>query len=310
MKSTDLRKLKVDSAHDGMRLDIFLSHHNNDLSRSLLKKQIETGLVMINGEVEFKPNYRVKVEDDVEYDVSGIQLSEKEIKPQDIDLDIIYEDENLVAINKPVGMVVHPATSNWEGTLVNALLYRYKKMTDTGEKIRSGLIHRLDKDTSGIILVSKTNEGLWYYSKQFSERNIKKTYLALVYGDFQGIAGSSLLKIENYIGRSERNRKKFSVVPPSKGKKAVTFVKQIKRYNYQGEVYSLLEVLPETGRTHQIRVHLSKIGLPIVGDSIYSRSRKFPRLMLHAWRLEFTMMNGEAKILEAKPDKLFFNFVI
>lgn len=296
----------VNKVDHGKRLDLFLNFAIGDYTRSIIKRQIEKGNITINDEVEFRPNYRVKTGDRITYDLHVPDGELKRIKPENIDLDIIYEDEHLVAVNKPTGMVVHPSTANWEGTLLNAMYYHYGELKDTGDKIRSGLIHRLDKDTSGLILVSKTNEGLWYYSKLFSERNIEKTYLAVVKGDFVAKTGNTQIEISNYIGRNTNNRKKFTEVSPSKGKQAITKIEFMQLLLLEGKQYSLLRVFPKTGRTHQIRVHLSGMGMPILGDNVYGRGNRFSRLMLHAWKLKLTLFSGEETVLEAPPDKLFF----
>lgn len=297
----------VNENDQGRRLDLFLNFSFNDYTRSIIKKQIELGNVFVNGNVEFKPNYRVKTDDQIECKFQIPNTVVKTIIPEDINLEVLYEDKHLIVINKPIGMVVHPATSNWSGTLLNALHYRYKDLESTGDKIRSGLIHRLDKDTSGLVLVSKTNEGLWYYSKLFSKRKIEKIYLAVVKGNFFYKTGNTELEINNYIGRNSGNRKKFTKVPPSKGKQAITKVEFMQLLLLNGKEYSLLRIVPKTGRTHQIRVHLSGIGMPILGDTVYGRGNSYQRLMLHAWKLHLKLLSGEEKSFEAVPDELFFN---
>lgn len=301
--------LTVNEIDQGKRLDLFLNIAISDYTRSIIKKQIEAGNVLVNGEVEFKPNYRVKTADKIECNFQIPDDALKTVEPENIELEIIYEDEHLVAINKASGMVVHPATANWSGTLLNALHYHYQDLKHTGDKIRSGLIHRLDKDTSGLILVSKTNEGLWYYSRLFSERKIEKTYLAVVKGNFVVKTGNTYIEISNYIGRNSNNRKKFTEVPPSKGKQAITRIEFMQLLLLNGKQYSLLKIVPKTGRTHQIRVHLAGIGMPILGDNVYGRSNKYQRLMLHAWKLQLELLSGKEKTLEAPPDKLFFKLV-
>ncbi len=299
-------KVIVTKESEGQRLDLFLNFHTQNYTRSVVKKQINQGTVKVNGEVEFRANYKVREGDEIEFEFEIEDGAVKEITPENIDLDIVYENEDLIVVNKPVGMVVHPATSNWSGTLLNALYYRYKELKDTGSNTRSGLIHRLDKDTSGLILVSKTNEGLWYYSRLFSERKIEKTYLTVVRGNFVQKVGGAEIEIDNYLGRNSNNRKKFSKVPPSKGKRAITRIEFMQLLYLNGKEYSLLRVSPKTGRTHQIRVHLSSIGLPILGDKVYGKGNQYERLMLHAWKLKLTLRSGEEKEFEATPDGLFF----
>ncbi|MCA9379567.1 RluA family pseudouridine synthase [Candidatus Dojkabacteria bacterium] len=301
------KTLKVEESQEGKRLDLFLAFKFNDLTRSIVKKQIESGNVRVENVIEYRPNYKVRKNDEINCDFEIEEKGGNGIIPQDIPLKIIYEDENLVAIDKPVGMVVHPSTSNWDSTLLNALFFRYSDLSKVGDSKRSGLIHRLDKDTSGIVLVGKTNEGLWYYSKLFAERKIEKTYLAVVKGDFYEKFGPIEQIVDNYLGRNQINRKKFAKVSPSKGKKAITAITFLRTLEYQGQPYSLLKVQPKTGRTHQIRVHLSELGFPILGDVVYGKGNAYPRLMLHAWKLKLKMLTGEQKELEAKPDESFNN---
>ncbi|MEI7578859.1 MAG: RluA family pseudouridine synthase [bacterium] len=296
---------QVEEDNSGIRLDLFLAHSQNTYTRSSVKSHINAGKVLVNQAVEFKPNYRVKIGDQI---VVDFEISKAgEIIAQDIPLDIIYEDSDLLVINKPVGQVVHPATGNWQNTLVNALVFHFKEMEKVGENIRSGLIHRLDKDTSGLVLIGKTNKGLWYYSKLFAERKVVKTYLAVVLGNVKERFPSGKFSIENYLGRNPIKRKKFTVVSAEKGKLAETdFILQ-NLINVNGRICSILEVSPRTGRTHQIRVHLSKSGYPILGDQIYGRT-KFPRLMLHAWKIEVLLMTGKMKEFIAPiPEEFKFN---
>lgn len=302
-----MEKITVDISDEGKRLDLFLAFKLNSYTRSFIKKQIESGNVQVNNVVEYKPNYRVKASDNILTSFEAEESGFKEIVPQNINLKIIYEDDSLVVVDKPVGMVVHPATANWDSTLLNALVYRYKSLKNVGEVIRSGLIHRLDKDTSGVVLVGKTNQALWYYSNLFTERKVEKTYLAVVKGDFAAKMGHGIVEVDNYLGRSQANRKKFSKVPPSKGKRARTKTQFLQSLEYQGSIYSLVEVFPLTGRTHQIRVHLSGLGFPILGDRVYGRGNNFHRLMLHAWKLKLVLLSGEEKTFVAQPDRLFHN---
>lgn len=299
-----MSKLIVKSDDAEQRLDLYLTFMSKDLSRSKIKSQIENGNVFINGEVEYKPNYKVVEGDEIETKyVKDNQVFEG-IVPQNIPLEIVYEDKELLVIDKPVGMVVHPATSNWDNTLLNAVAYKYKDFNNVGDKVRAGLIHRLDKETSGLVLVGKTNKALWYYTKLFSERKVQKTYLALVRGNFRNKFGMTY-EVENYLGRNEKNRKKFSKVPPSKGRLARTRIRFIKSIKEEDKHFSLLEAYPETGRTHQIRVHLSGLGFPIMGDQVYGKGNDFERLMLHAWKLKLKLMDGQIVEFEANPDKLF-----
>ncbi|MBN1915568.1 RluA family pseudouridine synthase [Candidatus Dojkabacteria bacterium] len=276
---TKKRKFKVEKSVEGKRLDLYLTFYNNDWSRSFVKKQIEGNCVMINNTVEFKANYRVKKGDTIEI-TPKIFDHQVEVEPEDIGLDIVYEDDNLVIVNKPAGMTVHPATGNWQGTLLNALLGHYASLKDVGISFRSGLIHRLDKETSGLIMVAKTNEALWYYSKLFSEQKVEKKYYAIVTGDISSLfAGRNELVVRNFLGRNPKARKKFAVVERG-GKLAETVFRSLRIFG-EDRKYSLVEASPKTGRTHQIRVHLSSLGFPIAGDVVYGGERA-PRLMLHS----------------------------
>jgi len=223
---------------------------------------------------------------------------EKNVIPENIEIEILYEDKDLIAVNKPEGMVVHPASGNASGTLVNALLYRYKHLKNVGDKIRTGLINRIDKDTSGIVLVGKTNRALWFYSRQFANREIEKTYLAVVKGDFsKRVHGNNQLKVSNYLARNPKNRTKFAVVAPGEGRLAISRFKLIDISIDRS--YSLLEVNIETGRTHQIRVQLSALGYPVVGDKVYSNVKN-NRLLLHAYKIKLTLLNGSYHEIEAQ----------
>jgi len=196
----------------------------------------------------------------------------------------------LIVVDKPVGMVVHPATGNPSGTLVNALLFKYKNLKEVGERIRSGLINRIDKDTSGIVFVGKTNRGLWFYSRQFANRYVKKEYIAVVKGDFSKIVDKrNSYKLSTYMDRNPVKRKKFAVVKEGKGRIAITGFKFL-GLSKDGN-FSLVKAFPETGRTHQIRVHLTYLGYPIVGDVIYG-GLGYDRLLLHSHKAKLNLLSG------------------
>ncbi len=328
-------KLNVGEEDSGKRLDIFVSLHINDLSRSALKKIIESNQARVNGEVEYRANYKVREGDSVYLQIEEDFWSQDEssIVPENIDLDVLYEDEDLIVINKPRGMVVHPATGNWTGTVMNALMYKYKNLKDIGTTIRSGLIHRLDKDTSGILLVGKTNKGLWHYSKLFSTRKVEKFYLSVSVGSSNVEEGDRFI-LRNYVGRNPKNRKKMKVLSTldvsGKGFVSKKFQKlkknQVKSSRGRHLVQNLpsdariavseFEVLeknrnkyliqtkPLTGRTHQIRVHLSSLDMPIIGDSIYG-GEKNNILFLHAYKIKIVNPSGKLLSFVAKPDKIF-----
>lgn len=295
------RNFIVQENEVGMRLDLFLAAHNDDLTRTFIKSNISSDNVTVNGEIVFKSNYRVKADEKV--DLSYERETPPDIEPQDIDLDVVYEDDDLVVINKPSGMVVHPATGNYRDTLVNALIYKYKDIGNVGERIRSGLIHRLDKDTSGLILVAKTNRGLWHYSKMFAERNVKKSYLLVSKGAVStaDLAEGRSIEIQNNIGRNPKNRQKYSVV--DKGGK---FAHTVVRLLTSNDGYHLLLADLKTGRTHQIRVHLASIGMPVCGDTIYGKF-DCSRLMLHSWKIQIQGLGSNLMTFEAPIPKEFSN---
>lgn len=294
----------------GVRLDLFLTQKDTKYSRSVIKKLIVAGGIEVNGTLEYRANYKVKEGDNVTVDYSMIvdDPSDKDILPEKINLRIVYEDEHLLVIDKPAGMVTHPATGNWTGTLMNGVVHYSNEVMATGGGNRAGLIHRLDKDTSGLIMIGKTNKGLWYYSRLFAERNIKKTYIAVA----KGLIKEGKFTVRGYLGRNRRDRKKFSMLSESHGKYSETkFIVQ-SRTNVKGHDLFVVTASPITGRTHQIRVHLQSKGYPILGDPIYSRSknnRVAERLMLHAWKLKFQSIDGRDMLLEAELPKEFEEFI-
>ena len=229
-----------------------------------------------------------------------IEPVEVALKAQEIPLDIIYEDKDIIVVNKPKGMVVHPGNGNPDGTLVNAIMAICKdSLSGIGGEIRPGIVHRLDKDTSGIIIVAKNDKAHINLSEQIKDHKVKKTYIALV----KGIVKENTATINMPIGRSEKDRIKMAVT--KKGKEAITHFKVLKRY----DKYTLLQVNIETGRTHQIRVHLSQIGYPIVGDEVYSKGKNEWNIKgqcLHAKSLEFVHpTTGEKMYLEAPLPEYF-----
>jgi 23S rRNA pseudouridine1911/1915/1917 synthase len=256
------------------RLDVTLSKHINHLTRSHLKKIIESKNVKINGIIVTSPSRKIKKNENIA--INLIVALPKKIKPANIKLDIVYEDKDLIVINKPSGMVVHPGAGNFEKTLVNALIFKYKKkLSNINGDLRPGIVHRIDKDTSGLLVVAKNNLAHSKLGKQFSEHSIKRKYFALVWGVVRPLNG----KIETLIARSKKNRQLMSVSEIS-GKKAITnyitkkvfVIKDIPKI-------SLLECALETGRTHQIRVHLSYKGASLIGDKQYGKKNiKFKRI--------------------------------
>lgn len=273
-----MKNVIVNENDKGKRLDIYIAENFNELSRTMIKKLIESNNVLVNDKSE-KVSYKVQANDNISIDVP--EAKETKLKAQEIPLDIIYEDSDIIVVNKPKGMVVHPANGNPDGTLVNAILSICKNsLSGIGGELRPGIVHRLDKDTSGLIIVAKNDKAHINMSEQIKERNVKKTYIALVRGNVLEEEAT----INMPIGRSTKDRKKMAVT--KNGKQAITHFKVLKRYSK----YTLLEIKIETGRTHQIRVHMAEIGYPVVGDAVYSNGKNefgIEGQMLHAYKLEF-----------------------
>jgi 23S rRNA pseudouridine1911/1915/1917 synthase len=272
------KRFILESDVEGTRLDIFLSQKLS-ITRSKVKSMIEDGYVRIAGKKP-KPSLKIKKNMVIEGEIP--EEGPLSVEPQEIPLQILYEDEYLLFVNKPAGMVVHPSYGHREGTLVNAILsyINWPESSNSEQRLRPGIVHRLDKDTTGVILVAKNYQVQERLSRMFKERRIRKTYRALTWGIIEKEEG----KIEGNIGRHPRERKRMTVLKKG-GKEAVTEYKVISRLNG----FTYLEVYPLTGRTHQIRVHLSYIGHPIVGDRIYGKKVKSlaQRPLLHALSLEF-----------------------
>ncbi|MFQ8660590.1 MAG: RluA family pseudouridine synthase [Clostridia bacterium] len=279
------------------RIDAYMAEKYEDISRVAIQRLIETGKILVNGK-KVKASYKVQVNDKITMEEE--KAVEVELKAQDIPVEIIYEDRDIIVVNKPKGMVVHPANGNPDGTLVNAIMAICKdSLSGIGGEIRPGIVHRLDKDTSGILIVAKNDKAHINLSEQIKEHKVKKTYIALV----KGIVKENNATINMPIGRSEKDRKKMAVT--KKGKEAITHFKVLKRY----DKYTLLEINIETGRTHQIRVHLSQIGYPIVGDEVYSKGKNEWNIKgqcLHAKSLDFKHpVTNENMHLEAKIPQYF-----
>ncbi|MBU0567077.1 RluA family pseudouridine synthase [bacterium] len=288
-------KIKVSREERGKRLDTYLSSCLS-YSRSFIKEMIKAGYVRIDGLV-VKPSAKIKEEEEI-----GINLPEPEpllLEPEDIPLEIFYEDSEIIVVNKRPGMVVHPATSHRKGTLVNALL-SLGSLSQMGAPLRPGIVHRLDKDTSGILVAARTNQAYWNLVAQFKERKVKRIYFALAWGIVKKSSG----EIVAPIGRCRSDRKKMAVTA---GKEATTFYEVLARYlprELNPVPFTALRVTLGTGRTHQIRVHLSHLEHPVVGDQKYGGNRKdcpLKRQALHAYYLGFTHpKTGE--FLEFKTD--------
>lgn len=292
-----MKQYKINEETKNIRLDKILSRLDDDLSRTMIQKLLEDKKILVNGKVE-KASYKTKVGDILE--VEEIEAKEIELKAQDIPLDVIYEDDDIIVINKAKGMVVHPANGNPDGTLVNAVMNICKdSLSGIGGEIRPGIVHRLDKDTSGLIIVAKNDKAHINLSEQIKNREITKKYVALV----RGVIKENHATIDMPIGRSSKDRKKMAV--RKDGKNAVTHFEVIKRYNG----YTLLDIKIDTGRTHQIRVHLAEIGYPVVGDEVYSNGKNpfgVKGQMLHAKSLEFKHpITGNNMKLEAPIPEYF-----
>lgn len=282
--------LKFQTEEKGQRIDKYLCEQTQ-LTRSRIQQLIEQGAVVVNGKAT-KSNYKINPGDLIE--VSYEDLSELDVVAQDIPLDIRYEDSDVIVINKPRGMVVHPANGNQQGTLVNALLYHCKDLSGINGVLRPGIVHRIDKDTTGLIIVAKNDKAHLELSKQLQDKTVNRLYYALVHGTFAHDYGT----IDAPIGRDETDRQKMAVTEKN-SKEARTHFRVLERF----KDYSLVECRLETGRTHQIRVHMRYINHPIVGDEKYGyrRTMKIGGQLLHAHQLEFVHPStGEKMVVEAE----------
>ena len=283
--------LVVTSEISGVRLDKFLSD-NIGKTRSFVQNMISDGLVKVNGKTE-KASYSVKLGDNVEYDLPEIKVLDA--KPQDIPIDIVYEDDDVLIVNKEAGMVVHPAPGNPDNTLVNAVMKHCEgKLSGINSVIRPGIVHRIDKDTSGLLVIAKNDEAHLNLSEQFKVHSITREYTAIVNGHFKESSGT----IDAPIGRHGVNRKKMAVTDKN-SKNAVTHFEVLEEY----PKYSLIKCKLETGRTHQIRVHMAFIGHPLLGDSVYGDKNKIgiEGQMLHAGKLGF-VHPASGKYIEFESD--------
>ena len=270
----------IDLNCEKKRLDLFLTEVQSEITRSYVKKLIDGGHAAVNG-TPAKPNTRLKTGDRVEWSIPDPEPLE--VKAEAIPLDVVFEDDCMIVVNKPPGMVVHPAPGHHSGTLVNALLAHCRDLPGIGGVERPGIVHRLDKDTSGLVMAAKTETALAGLSKQFKDRDIKKVYLALVKGRLAKRQGT----IDTAIGRHPHHRKKMSA-DNTKGRTAQTRYEVIEQF----DKFAYLSISPRTGRTHQIRVHLASIGHPILGDALYGGTQgpglpKMARQALHAHRIRF-----------------------
>lgn len=273
-------EFNINDLSGSMRLDKYLSICMPDYSRSFLKNLIDDGKILVNGNTT---KGKFNVTNGLRITVNIPKMDNSVLLPEDILLDILYEDDDVILINKPKGMVVHPATGHFSGTLVNALLYHCNGNLSSIDEERPGIVHRIDKDTTGVIIACKNNDSHLFIAKQLEEHTINRRYKAIVYGKLEG---SGI--IDSPVGRSSKDRKKIAVVEG--GKRAITHYTVLKNFNSANASYSYIECKLETGRTHQIRVHMSSINHPLLGDTVYGPSKvpfKLRGQVLHAEVLGF-----------------------
>ena len=268
-------KIIIDEKDKEKRLDVFISE-NMDISRSQITKLIKDGNILVNNK-KVKAGYMTKIEDEIDINYVREKMT---AEPEKMDLDIIYEDDDVIVVNKANGVVVHPAPGNYSGTLVNGLLYRYNNLSTINGDFRPGIVHRIDADTTGLLVIAKNDKAHKKLAKQLEEKTTYRKYYALVWGVIENDTGT----IDAPIGRDPKDRKKMAVVE-NNSKEAITHFKVLERYNNS----CLIELNLETGRTHQIRVHMKYIGHPVVNDSVYSKRKLFDKTgqCLHAKELGF-----------------------
>ena len=298
-----MKQFIVDKENINKRIDAYLAIKSKELSRVAIQRLISEEKILVNNK-KTKSSYKVQEGDIINLEEE--KPKEVDLKAQDIPIEIIYEDNDIIVVNKPKGMVVHPANGNPDGTLVNAIMAICKdSLSGIGGELRPGIVHRLDKDTSGILIVAKNDKAHIVLSNQIKNHEVQKTYIALV----RGIVKENEATINMPIGRSNKDRKKMDVVKT--GKDAITHFKVLERYHKHN--CTLLEVNIETGRTHQIRVHLSHIGYPVIGDEVYSSGKNEWNIKgqaLHAKSLKFKHpITKKEMFLEARLPKYFENVI-
>lgn len=259
-----IKNLKVSSEDVNKRLDSYLSENFKDVTRSFISNLNDDGKILVNNK-KVKNGYKLSLNDEIVVDLE--EKPKLSFDAENIELDVIYEDDDMLVINKPQGLCVHPAVKNESHTLVNALMYRYKNLSDINGEFRPGIVHRLDKDTSGLMVVAKNNKAHLNLAKQIQTKKCKRKYLALAVGSFKEKDG----KIEKNLKRSLKNRLKYEVCADYEGRTALTYYRTLEIF----KGYSLVEFELKTGRTHQIRVHSAYLGHSVVGDKLYGVSDKF-----------------------------------
>lgn len=292
-----MKRIIIDKDSLG-RIDLFLMHEL-DMSRSKIQELIKKNSILVNG-VSCKSSYNLKLNDIIT--IGEVEEDVMDVLPEDIPLDIIYEDADVIVVNKPNGMVVHPALGNTRGTLVNALMYYSKNLSDINGEFRPGIVHRIDAYTTGLLMIAKNNQTHEFLAKQLEHKTINRKYLALVWGIIEHDTGT----IDAPIGRDIHDRKKMAVTNIN-SKNAITHFKVLQRYN---EV-TLIELQLETGRTHQIRVHMNYIGHPVVNDPVYGRRKLINNegQCLHAKVLGFIHPNGKYLEFDSELPNKFNNIL-
>ena len=298
-----MKKFIVSVEDEGKRIDAYLASRNEELSRVSIQRLIDEEKILVNNK-KIKASYKVQNGDLITLEEE--QPKEVSLKAQEIPIEIIYEDKDIIVVNKPKGMVVHPANGNPDGTLVNAIMAICKdSLSGIGGELRPGIVHRLDKDTSGVLIVAKNDKAHINMSEQIKEHEVEKTYIALV----RGIVKENEASINMPIGRSDKDRKKMAV--KKNGKNSITHFKVLERFPKHN--CTLLEIKIETGRTHQIRVHLSHIGYPVIGDEVYSSGKNEWNIKgqcLHAKSLKFKHPTTDKEMfLEAKLPEYLENVI-
>ena len=298
-----MEKIIVKKEEENNRIDAYLSTKIETASRVTIQRLIEEGKILVNNK-KTKASYKIQEKDEII--VEEDKPKEVSIKAQNIPIEILYEDNDIIVVNKPKGLVVHPANGNPDGTLVNAIMAICKgTLSGIGGELRPGIVHRLDKDTSGVLIVAKNDIAHVKMSEQIKKHEVEKTYIALV----KGIVKENQATINMPIGRSTKDRKKMAV--NKKGKEAITHFKVIERFPKY--ICTLLEIKIETGRTHQIRVHLSEIGYPVIGDEVYSNGKNQWNIKgqcLHAKSLKFKhQVTKKEMFIEAELPKYFKDII-